>query len=107
MKGNRFVVSTDKAPFYKHGPAQAYGPDTTLTKGQKLTMVFRKYGFSEVRLDDGQTGYVATDNVTQVPLEVATKPPVVAAVVRRSRPKPIAPERGLDLNDTPAAELPE
>jgi uncharacterized protein YgiM (DUF1202 family) len=103
--GSRFVVSAARCQFYKNGPAQAFGPDAVLPKGQKVTMLVREFGFSQIRLDDQQTGYVATDELTQLPPEKVTPKPV--ALASRRRVSAPAPERGLDLSDTPAPPLPQ
>ena len=36
---NQVLVSVPNAPFYKYGPAQAFGADFELTQGQKVTML--------------------------------------------------------------------
>ena len=94
---NRFAVSAAKTQFFKYGPAQAYGADASLEKGAKLTMVKKDFGFSQVRLEDGTTGYVATEDLVQLPPEPKPKPALFA---RHSRPPP-EPERKLDLTDVP------
>jgi len=70
------MVTTKNAEFYKYGPAQAFGADFKLTQGQKLTMLERQYGYSRVMLDDGTSGYVATEELKQAPPE--PPPPKVA-----------------------------
>jgi len=95
---NRYMVSSARCEFYKNGPAQAFGPDAVLPKGQKVTMVAREFGFSQIRLEDNTVGYVATDELTQLPPETPTPKPIAA----RRRSAPPVPERGLDLSDTPA-----
>jgi uncharacterized protein YgiM (DUF1202 family) len=104
VSGNRFAVSAAHCQFYKNGPAQAFGPDAVLPKGQKVTMLVREGPFSQVRLDNQQVGYVASDELTQLPPEPATPKPVVAS--RRRASAPVA-ERGLDLTDTPGPALPQ
>lgn len=102
---NRYAVSSGHCEFYKNGPAQAFGPDAVLPKGQKVTMIVREGPFSQIRLEDQQVGYVATDELTQLPPEKATPKPMALASRRRAAP-PVA-ERGLDLTDTPAPPLPQ
>ena len=57
--GSRFLVSAHSAQFYKYGPAQSFGADFVLPKGQRLIMLDRSFGFSRVMTDDGITGWVA------------------------------------------------
>lgn len=102
--GNRYVVSAKQSQFYKNGPAQAFGPDAVLPAGQKVTMLKREFGFSQIRLESNETGYVATDELTQLPPEKATPKPMAIASRRRAAP---VVERGLDLSDTPAPPLPQ
>ncbi len=74
--GDRFVVSARQSQFYKNGPAQAFGPDAVLPPARKLTMLKREFGFSQVRLENNETGYVATDELMQLPPEKATPKPM-------------------------------
>ena len=96
---NRFAVSVAKTQFFKYGPAQAYGPDASLPKDEKLTMLKKDFGFSQVRLEDGTTGFVATEDLVQLPPEPKPKPAVLA--LRRRSQLPPEPERKLDLTDVP------
>src|SRR4051812_953290 len=81
--GNRYEVSASSAQFFKYGPAQSYGPDFTIAKGQRLTMVHREFGFSQVRLDDGQTGSIPTEQLKAAPPEPKARP--AAKPIARSR----------------------
>ncbi len=63
----RFIVSTERTAFYERGPAQDYGPDFNLTKGQEVEMVERNFGFSRVRTSLGKVGYVSTDDLQVAP----------------------------------------
>src|SRR6478672_4944254 len=101
VPGNRYEVTGSANQFYKYGPAQAFGPDLNLPKGLKVTMIKREFGFSQIRLEDGQTGYIATDDLKPLPPE--PKAPTIASRVTHGRSPRVAPapERGLDLNDVP------
>src|SRR5436190_14589667 len=70
-RGGRFVVSAPHAPFYKYGPAQAFGADFALNRGQKVTVVENSFGFSKVTTDDGIAGFMPTDDLTPAPPEPA------------------------------------
>ena len=65
----RYIVTAEDTPFYKFGPAQAGGPDMHLKKGQALTLMLKKYGFSRVQTGDGQLGFVATEDIGPSPYE--------------------------------------
>jgi hypothetical protein len=101
------MVTASRAQFYKYGPAQTFGPDFVLEKGQRVTMVQHSFGYSRVTTDDGVTGYVSTDEVAPAPPE--PKPPVTPPPRRTAflgRPKqsnlrgtPGAPL--FDVNDVP------
>jgi len=118
----RYAVSAMKAPFYKYGPAQAFGADFALVRGQHVTMVERGFGFSRVLTDDGVSGFVSTDDIASSPDPLPTKPrPLVAS--RRGgsssggsggsgpRRKPAVmpePDDGLfNVNDVPLPSDPE
>ncbi|HEY3898870.1 MAG TPA: hypothetical protein VGM54_09675 [Chthoniobacter sp.] len=61
--GSRYVVSTPKAPFYKFGPAQSFGPDFVLDEGAKVIMLEHSFGYSHVMTADGTSGFVATEDL--------------------------------------------
>ncbi len=52
---------------YRYGPAQGFGADFNLTKGQRVVMMRREYGYSRVMTDEGQSGYVATEDLVPAP----------------------------------------
>jgi hypothetical protein len=62
-----YIVTADSTSFYKYGPAQASGPDLRLKKGDLLTMVQRRFGYSRVIDADGDAGYVPTDDIAPAP----------------------------------------
>lgn len=93
----RFAVKTDRAPFFKYGPAQATGPDATLAVGTKLSVFQRSMGFAQVVLDDGRSGFVAASDLAPV-----AAPEPEAAPAKRQRPEP-RPEPVPDLD---SSELP-
>jgi hypothetical protein len=120
-RGGRYVVSSPRAPFYKYGPAQAFGADFALNRGQKVTVVENSLGFSKVMTDDGQAGYMPTDDLAPAPPEAPPQPVRVSRTVsRRGRggvseePPPSAPrkskpstvEPGLPLFDANDIPLP-
>lgn len=56
-----FQTTQEFTPFYELGPQQAGGPDLSLKQGEVVQLVSRGFGFSQVEIEDGRTGYVATD----------------------------------------------
>jgi len=80
----RYVVTSAKSPFYKYGPAQTFGPDFALDRGQKVTVVQSSFGFAKVTTDDGTSGYMPTDDLAPAPAEAAAQ--VRAPARTASRP---------------------
>lgn len=52
-----------ETPMFSYGPAQSFGPDFTLKQGQHVVLMRKNYGYSRVMTDDGQSGYVATEDI--------------------------------------------
>ena len=61
--GTRYIVTAPKTAFYKYGPAQSFGPDTTLPHGTIVTMLESTWGFCHVMTDTGLGGYVSSDDL--------------------------------------------
>src|SRR5262249_37243695 len=85
--------------------AQAFGPDFALKHGDRVTMVRREFGFSQVRMEDGTTGYMPTQD-----LKPAPAPPPVArsrgsaarhVASRSSNVKPTPGDPLFDVTDIP------
>jgi hypothetical protein len=70
-----YVVKAQSTAFYKFGPAQQGGPDLSLKKGAQVVMVERSFGYSRVTDEDGDAGYVATEDIAPAP----EQPPTTAA----------------------------
>ena len=73
----RYVVTADETAFYKYGPAQANGADMKLKRGREVVMLERHYGYSRVQTDEGDSGYVPTDDIAPSPHQ---PDPTLAAV---------------------------
>lgn len=69
-----YVVRVPQSPMFRYGPAQSFGPDFSLQQGQHVVMLKREYGYSRVMTDDGQSGYVATEDLTPAPPPTVAKP---------------------------------
>jgi len=74
---DHYWVTASRTPFYHYGPAQATGADFMLMKGQNVTLVKRSYGYSQITTADGQSGYVATDDIGPAPAPTPTPKPKV------------------------------
>jgi hypothetical protein len=61
------MLTADKTSFYKYGPQQSQGPDRQLPKDTRVTVVRHAFGYSKVRLPDGQQGFVANDQLSRAP----------------------------------------
>ncbi|MHA3771992.1 hypothetical protein ACXR0O_10690 [Verrucomicrobiota bacterium sgz303538] len=80
--GNKYLAAERNVQFYKYGPAQAFGADFNLKQGEKLTMLDRQFGYSKVMLEDGTTGYIATEELKPAPPD---PPPPKATPKPRSK----------------------
>jgi len=69
----RMVVSAYRTPFFHNGPAQGNGPDLSLVKGDIVEVLRKEVGYSFVRIEDGQNGYVANDALSDVPAQNQAK----------------------------------
>ena len=63
-----YVIIRDFSAFYRLGPQQARGADTSLRTGSRVKLLRKEMGFSLVQLeDDLRTGYVANENMAVAP----------------------------------------
>jgi hypothetical protein len=93
----RYVVTAPKSPFYKYGPAQAFGADFALNRGQKVTVVENSFGFSRVTTEDGLAGYMPTDDLAPAPPEPA---PQIRATPRTASRRIRGDAGAADVGDT-------
>jgi len=112
--GSAYQISSPKSEFYKYGPAQAFGPDMSLDRGQRVTMLQRQYGFSHVMLPDGTGGYVPTEDLAPAPPPPPTPKPVLLAsvganrrVTRKTSNVQASGDPLFDINDVPSPPLPK
>lgn len=70
--GTKWMVNVSRSPIYRYGPAQSFGADFNLTKGMVVTMLKREYGYSHVMTEEGQSGFVATEDLIPAPLPTPT-----------------------------------
>jgi len=62
-EGQLFEVKVEYTGFYRSGPQQRGGPDLSLREGRIVRMLKRSFGYSMVELEDGTSGYVATEDL--------------------------------------------
>lgn len=101
-----YVVIRDFTPFYRMGPQQGRGPDTSLRTGIRVKLLRREMGFSLVQLEDLRTGYVANENMTvappRPPEQIKQEEEVAATKKRGGRRGDDGPlYSGPQVNDTP------
>src|SRR5471032_3196867 len=63
-----FVVTSEAAPFFRHGPQPGRDPDLKLTKDTLVKVIRPSFGFSKVQLvASGEQGYVASEESKPAP----------------------------------------
>ena len=108
----RYVVTSPKSPFYKYGPAQAFGADFALNRGQQVTVVEASFGFAKVTTDDGIAGYMPSDDLIPAPPDplpqLRATPRTASRRIRGDnvRREPSTIEPGLPLFDGSDIPLP-
>jgi hypothetical protein len=90
-KSGFYVVSATSAEFFKYGPAQSFGPDFVLKKGDRVTMLDRTWGFSRVMTENGVAGFVASEDLEPAPPSATPR----IAAVSRGVGLPIGGQRGM------------
>ena len=61
--GGWYAVTASETPFYRYGPLQGSGPDITLPHDSIMKVIRPSFGYVKVRLQDGQNGYVANEDI--------------------------------------------
>ena len=85
---DHYRVTAYRTPFFLYGPAQATGADFVLMKDQNVTLIKRSYGYSQIMTADGQSGYVATDDIGPAPAPTPTPKPKKIPVYENYPPLP-------------------
>lgn len=86
----RMIVKSDRTPFFHNGPAQGNGPDLSLIKGDTVEVLRKEIGYSFVRIEDGQNGYVANEALEPAPKTTAPAPAATSVGLKPSQ-NPAAP----------------
>ena len=84
---DRYKVTAATTSFFHYGPQQLNGSDLELKKETRITMVSRGHGYSQIRLADGQTGYVGTEDIAPLSAEdIAAEEAQLAAAAAAAAP---------------------
>lgn len=97
--GKFFAVTAEKTAFYRYGPLQGNGPDRDLAKDTLVTLIRRSFGYSKVRLTDGEQGFVANEDI-----QVAPEKLIVEANGTGPAPADPLPESPVALPQSPEFE---
>ena len=100
-----YLVIHDLTPLYHYGPQQGGAPEAHLRKDERLRMLRREFGYSFMQMNDGQTGYVANEELEPAP--PLPKPPVQTSDDRESASlPPIEPPLPKPDLEAPPADAP-
>jgi hypothetical protein len=86
--GGWYAVTAPQTPFYHYGPQQGNGPDSELPKDSIMKVIRPSFGFVKVQLQDGESGYVASEDIRPAPAGLVAEklappptevPPVLAS----------------------------
>src|SRR5437762_4792580 len=86
--GKYYAVSVKKAEFYFYGPQQVNGPDQKLPQDTLVMLIRPSFGYSKVKLMNGQQGYVASQDIRAAPPELVsavTAPTIPSSSIEASR----------------------
>lgn len=106
-KSGAYVIIAPSSEFYKYGPAQSFGPDISLHRGDEVTLLKRSFGYSHIMLADGMSGYVATEDLAAAPPSMKPPLPRIASLRGGSTSHPktsdVRPNKDplFDVNDVP------
>jgi len=102
--GNWYAVVTPQTAFYRYGPQQGTGPDSQLEKDSIMKVIRPSFGYVKVKLQDGESGYVANEDIRPAPASL-----VKEKLAPSPTPAPVLASQGrqLDLNsDDPSLLIP-
>jgi hypothetical protein len=103
--GKFFAITAEKTAFYRYGPLQGNGPDRELTKDTLVTLIRRSFGYSKVRLTDGQEGFVANEDIQVAPESLVVKNTEVASAPAPLPESPVTLPQSPEFEPTPIPDL--
>ena len=105
--GKFFVVTSEAAPFFRHGPQPGRDPDLKLTRDTLVKLIRPSFGFSKVQLvASGEKGYIASEDIKPAPstlIAAATsnRPAGEQFNLNSSDPRLVPPPENLPDSDAP------
>ena len=72
-KEDWYAVVAPQTPFYHYGPQQGSGPDSQLSKDSIMKVIRPSFGYVKVQLQDGQSGYVASEDIRPAPPQLVSE----------------------------------
>lgn len=108
--GKFFVVTSEAAPFFRHGPQPGRDPDLKLTKDTLVKLIRPSFGFSKVQLvASGEQGYVASEDIKPASstLIAAATPAPMDSVLAPPSNRPAGEQFNLNSNDPRLVPPPE
>lgn len=95
------ILQGDEVKFFEGGPLQTGGPDDRLKRGTMVTVVQAGKGWTKVKLESGQQGYVGTSELRRARESDFRVPPPPAPIVPQLDPAQLAAMSPLpDLPDS-------
>ena len=120
--GKLFAVTSDSAPFFRHGPQQGRDPDSKLARDTVVRLIRPSFGYSKVELvSSGEKGYVSSEEIRPAPaslIAAALAGPADSAIantvgpqgetfnIDSNDPRLVPPPEQLPAPDLPPAALP-
>jgi hypothetical protein len=105
-----FVVTSEAAPFFRHGPQPGRDPDLKLTKDTLVKLIRPSFGFSKVQIvASGEQGYVASEDIRPASstLIAAATPAPMDSVLSPPPNRPPGEQFNLNSNDPRLVPPPE
>jgi hypothetical protein len=105
-----FVVTSEAAPFFRHGPQPGRDPDLKLTKDTLVKVIRPSFGFSKVQLvASGEQGYVASEDIRPASstLVAAATPAPMDSVLSAPSNQPGGEQFNLNSDDPRLVPPPE
>src|SRR3954463_16670033 len=93
-----YAIKAETSSFYRFGPQQGHGPDRELTRDTVVTVIRRSAGYTKVRLEDGESGFVANDDLAPAPQRLIAQ--VDNPSTEPSEPLPPTPHVALPVSDS-------
>jgi len=97
-KTSLYAIKADHSSFYRFGPQQGHGPDRELTRDTLVTVIRRSFGYSKVRLEGGESGFVANDDLVPAPQRLIAQ--VEDTSNEPAEPLPPTPQVALPVSDS-------